>query len=526
MKKLFNFILCLIFLLGVTFVLADVSSVVLNSPSNNAYDPDGDLTFSCTVNMGANNSTISSLSLYHNMGGTFAANQTNSTAVSNATAYTFSVNDVANGAYTWNCYACDNNSLCKWASSNYTINVNSSEYAKYDDLDSCEEGEVGNLDITIKEPDDNDDFNINDEMDIEVKVENDANEDLDIVVEATLYNKDEDEETESVKSDEIEVNEDDSETFDLTLEIPKGADEDDDYILYIKAYEDGNEDDHCEEDDIDVDIKREKHSVVIDKFTLTPSTASCGEDIEVKVEIENIGTSDEDGIYVEIENSELGISETSAEYDLEDYDSADNDAIIRFSIQIPENIEVKDYTITATVYFDDGDESKEETKILKVGSCEEKVTITEETAFMFYQTTIEAEQGKTASIPIKITNIGGKAATYDIDVTNAEEFAKPFLTKSVVLEAGQTSTVYVYLKTKEDVDTGKYSATISLRSGTELLKTETITVDVKEKAEEKSTFTSALGKFAVVFWIILDVLIVAGIVFLVMKILKFRKKKI
>ncbi|MEA3378954.1 MAG: hypothetical protein U9Q69_04935, partial [Nanoarchaeota archaeon] len=163
----------------------------------------------------------------------------------------------------------------------------------------CDEGVQGNLDIEIEEPDDGDEYKPGEKIDIEVQVDNDDDDNLDVVVEAILYNIDEDEEIEKV-SEEKKIDDNDDEEFKLTLTIPTGDfDEDDTYYLYVRAYEEDNEDDHCNFAWIEIDIERDRDDVIVDKFTMTPEVASPGDTVFFSVRVENIGTDEQEDVYIE-----------------------------------------------------------------------------------------------------------------------------------------------------------------------------------------------------------------------------------
>ena len=109
-------------------------------------------------------------------------------------------------------------------------------------LNKCVNGTKGNIKVDIDEPGNNDEFLPRDKIDIEVNVENDEKEDLDIIVEAILFNIDDNEKIEKIKTDDFEVGDDDEEDIELELEIPDGEiNEDDDYILFVIAFEQCNE---------------------------------------------------------------------------------------------------------------------------------------------------------------------------------------------------------------------------------------------------------------------------------------------
>src|SRR3989344_1594795 len=227
------------------------------------------------------------------------------------------------------------------------------------------------LDIDLREPDNGDDIKPGDTLNIDVRVQNDDDTDMDVVVEAFLWNLDQNEEIASVEGDSVNINDGDTETYELELEIPKSSDldTDDSYVLYVKAYEDGDEDQNCNEESVNLDFERDSHATVVKQVTISPSTASCSETIDIKVDVENQGTRDEDDVYIQVKNNELNLDMESNLFDLDDFAGNDESATKRFSFTVPNNAQAKDYLIEGIVYYNDGDDTQSEFETLSVREC-------------------------------------------------------------------------------------------------------------------------------------------------------------
>jgi uncharacterized membrane protein len=136
-----------------------------------------------------------------------------------------------------------------------TITVGSSSTGKSDAFtlelriqpQVCSDGKKGNLNMDLTDPDSGDDFKPGQKIPITVDVDNNENEDLDITVTAFLFDVDNGDNVEEVDSDTININEDDSDTFDFDLVVPDDVDASHTFKLFVKAYEDGNEDEQCDE---------------------------------------------------------------------------------------------------------------------------------------------------------------------------------------------------------------------------------------------------------------------------------------
>jgi|GEM_PF-2675169 hypothetical protein len=386
-----------------------------------------------------------------------------------------------------------------------------SQGINFTDLDTCDNGVIGDLEVNIKEPDDDDEFAPREDIDIEVKVDNDGNKDLDVEVKAILYNKDDEDEEESITSDEEEIEDEDSETFDLTLDLPEDLNENDDYILYVKAYEDGDEDENCNEESIDIDIEREDHDVRIEEVIVNPNIANCGDLVSISVEVQNEGTKDEDDVSVKVSNNILGLNQVSNKFNLEENDDEDS-AIKRFTFTIPKNTQEGNYGISAIVDFDDGGDSDSST--LSISECKTTkksapVTVVESLGTLsLAKSSFELEQGEAIAIPLLVNNQENIKEEFKIEISDVKGWANPIGSETLTLREGQSSTSYIYLNTKEDALVGKHSFVVSIKSNGRLIDTRDIIVKIDEKTKDISTISFISLIFINILLIIIVVIVV------------------
>lgn len=400
----------------------------------------------------------------------------------------------------------------------------------------CKDGPVGDLRINIRDPDDNDDFAPGDTINFDVDVENDDDDDHDITVTAILYNLDTDDNIEEVDSDEINIDDGDEENFEFDLEIPTGdeVNEDDEYVIYIKAYEDGNEDEQCEQDELSIDIQRERNDVRVDDASVSPSIVSCGESTEFSVDVVNVGSRNQDDVYVQLKESSLGINQRSEEFELDDGDSNDNDATKRFTVRVPSDAKAGSYLVEASVYYDSADESASEFVTLEVvcdGGQPSDNDDEDNTPTPSVPVSIEVidsqitSSGSSFSIPVKVTNNGNAQKTFMVSLDNVADWASPVSEKTLTLNAGQASTLYFYVTADEDAS-GRQSASVNVKSSGAVVASETISVDLGS-AEESGNFFGSVGSFvkdnSTIFWIIGNLVLIVLIV-LFLKVL-FTKRK-
>ena len=105
---------------GCTYYCDEPPTVYLLDPLDDSVDTDGDVGFVCQA---IDDSQLVNITLYHNITGTWQANQTkNISGVNNIT--TFNVENIADETvFKWNCLAYDNKSQGAWAEVNWSVNI-------------------------------------------------------------------------------------------------------------------------------------------------------------------------------------------------------------------------------------------------------------------------------------------------------------------------------------------------------------------------------------------------------------------
>ncbi len=392
----------------------------------------------------------------------------------------------------------------------------------------CEDGPVGDeLRLDVSEPDNGDDFAPGDTINIDVNVDNNGDR-KDVVVEAFLYNVDEDDEIEREETDSERISSDDDKDFEFDLKIPFDDEisEDDSYILFIKAFEEGDEDKQCAQEQLDIEIKRESHDVRIQNVNIIPSSAKPGESLDVSVNFVNVGSSEEDAVFVRITATELGWDETSTPVDLEDGESKDNDGVARFiGLLIPRATEAGAYSITATVTYDDGDKQSDGFGTLTVVEGEAPVEENGESTLRLQSVSDTGNNAFAASVAV--VNDGRRAKTYDLSVDAS--WAQPVVTQTFTVNGGDSKIVQLLINAKQDTPSGSYSGIISLKEDGEIVDTETFNVAVKGKEPSRVTGFAVSdllgGTGGTVLFVIVDIILIIIAIFFIRLIFKSGKKK-
>jgi hypothetical protein len=316
------------------------------------------------------------------------------------------------------------------------------------------------------------------QVDVKVRFNSDDNDDsTDGIIEIGLYDSENNEFIDLTVDPDTQIDvsldegESTTETFTITVPVEDLEDSSGRYKLYVKFYEDGEEENICtdhQNSDYYQDIKITKNSydVVLDNLEIT-TPVPCGQEIQVSGTAYNIGSHDEDRVIVNIYNKELGIDFKSDPFSLDSGDSKK----VSFSFTIPANADEKSYQLRVWDSFrykkstdTFAEESEDDFLILKVeGNCK---TTTQETLDASITAeldpeTPEAIAGQQVIIKANVKNTGTVQTVYKISVLGNNEWSSlsAIDPQTISLNPGDSKNVNVYLDIDKAV-TGEKELTI------------------------------------------------------------------
>ena len=384
-----------------------------------------------------------------------------------------------------------------------------------------------NLRLTIKEPRTSTKVVPAQDLDLKINVRNNGNRDNDVVVDAFIFDLDNNDIIVEAETEVILVENGKSEDFELTLKVPADVDVRDKFGLFVKAYEQDDESKNCGEINQDMTIRRDKHSVTQNKIVLTPSILSCSDTFDVAIDVLNIGTTKESDVTLRLFDDELKIDLSSNPVILEKFDTNDDKATVRFrDIKIPANAQEKQYQIETLLSYDNGQKTESKFGTVTVRGCTAIPSANGENRKVSVQTLVSSftvHGGDSISIPVTVSNSDNVQTQYVVELQNAQDFTDSApLPKTLILNPGQSETVYFNLITKSSLNTGKYTGTVVVRSGSNVLDTKAVTIT----AEKSSAFNFGLGNVNVnkAFWIAADLILIIVAIFFI-KLIFGRKKK-
>lgn len=392
----------------------------------------------------------------------------------------------------------------------------------------CDDTTSGDFSITIDDLDSGDEFTIGENISFTVNVENDGDDDMSVYVEARLYDLTDEDEVSIVKVKKT-IDEGDDMDYSMKLTVPYDVDEDHDFIIQIKAYESGNEDDNCNEESISVSLEREPNMVVLDRAYSSSEQVDCNMYFDFTARVANAGSQDEEDVKFRIYNTELGI-DASKVFDL---DSGDKETMY-FNFLIPANAVPKNYTLNMIVYYDDLDQSNSYTykiEVLPTKCITQTQTpyvnytnATKEIFFIVNQVS-SAFVGSQFLTKIDITNMNNVTTEY---IVLAKDYSNWAVLNSItptmlILAPGQTSSIYVALTPLNEanaINTFK----ISVASGTSS-KEQTITVNLQGTSQPASIIDQLIFEFNRQWWLFaINIFLLIGIIILLIAVFRPRKK--
>jgi len=382
-------------------------------------------------------------------------------------------------------------------------------------------------------------------IEVEVELKNDkSNVDLsDVVLELGLFKEGStsniaddmvwiSEENEEYQLGDVDENERSKHIFEFQIdpnEVNSGN-----YILMVKAYPNGDENEVCIDHSIDlaednfgvseyyatIDVNKESDRdkmVVVDEDSVGILSASCNQEIAFTADVWNIGNKDfQDQIMVSLYNQELGFD--LKKVILGDLDEGDNTEV-SFAFKVPSNATEKTYSLYLQTYYD-YDESS--------GSYEVDYDRRSDDSFVVYLTVSgncaivhstspvisailesEAKAGQDLVVRALVTNPGDSIITYVINAAGYAEWATTAVLSqnSFTLGPGETEEVLITLSVKEDATEGTKLFNIELVSEGLYIDTQAVEVYIEGKSGFNFTgpvaYAYALGLLSIILLVVI-----------------------
>jgi len=327
-----------------------------------------------------------------------------------------------------------------------------------------------------------------DKIEVEVKVENDGDDDIDdIAIEWGLYDLESGDWYVDDEESDFNLKDGDDKVLTFSFNLDDNIDEleNGNYVLYVWANAEVDNDtktEVCISDSEVIEIIIENDFVILYDIE-SPETVSCGADFQITADVWNIGDSDQDDVSVKVYNSELGINELVTIGDIDEFDSEFLDVFV----EIPKDAEEKSYLIRFTVYDEDNDVYENDfdedesvfTIPLKVeGNCKIDVT-----AVVSASLESGGKAGEELIIKSIITNSGDKSATYTVNVAGYASWASldNIDQSTFTLDDGESKEIFITFNVDKDAS-GDKTFNIEVLSENQLIATQPVSVSIEKSA--------------------------------------------
>lgn len=396
------------------------------------------------------------------------------------------------------------------------------------------------VDITIDDVDPDEEIAPGEEITFEITLENIGTldlENLDVTLRIIDINDGKDLK-ETTEEFDLDAGDDTDKSF--TLTIPLNVDEDDyDVTITVNGEDEDGDNVHVVQIfDKEVTVEKDENDrAQFESVEFNPTSASCGATLNIDTTVINTGSSKQDDMYLELSISELGITQKSDKFDLDSEDFDDREKDVSFNILIPKDAKVGTYEVKVTAK-DEGDDflgSKTQSFSIESGCStpDDEQPPKEEIVLDIEDTSLEGEAGDSISIPVKITNNGDTEETFTLEVSGYTTFATlaGIDQPAENIGPGESSTAFITILLKEDVEQGTYTFTVALEnSDGEEVEEKTLAISVEQGAVRGvpptgfTTFVDRLGGsgWATALIILGDILLIVIIVYFIRLIMKKR----
>ena len=333
----------------------------------------------------------------------------------------------------------------------------------------------------------------------DITIDNEVGEDLEnIVVTVTIYNQANGEDVvEEYEFDDFDLRDSKDETFNYDFQLPFDIEEDT-YVISYLVQADGEETGtkYSNRAYDTFEVEQDSRHLVIEEVS---AGAHCPGDAsrEFEVKIANIGTRDldeDDDIQVSLSINNFNFDETMTWS--KDFDKQDTEKF-KFYVDIP--TDVSGSNLMEITVFHDGDEDAEDegSSLSQAYVLSDNCTPvsgasgTNVKGIIDGVLTSTGTLGESTSYALLLHNTGSSSATYTIEVSGVSGWGTSLVepTVNIVVASGEFSTFYVHLTPSESASESN-SAVITLKSGSEIIDTKTLTMNVEKSSS--STYTNAL----------------------------------
>jgi len=297
----------------------------------------------------------------------------------------------------------------------------------------------------------------------------------------------------------------------LNVEVPKDFTNGPNAVLRVWVYGGDNQ----VYQDYNLYVESASHDMKIVDVSFSPgNTVRAGESLLTTVLVENTGEKDpEEDVKVTVAIPELGLS--ASEF-LDEVEQDKKEDVPEMFLKIPATAAPGDYEVKVTVQYEDLEESVSETYTVTVIANDylnsNMYPASEKLVLEVGPQSQSAAAGQTVSYGIALTNAGGSSKALVLEAATGGWAAASLSETLVVLEPGKSQVVYLDLTVAADAVAGEHMASLTVKSGNEVLETVVLKADVTASQEAKTESLSLRNGLEIALIVLVVLLVVMGLV--------------
>jgi hypothetical protein len=238
-------------------------------------------------------------------------------------------------------------------------------------------------------------------------------------------------------------------------------------------------------------VEATQNSIAIKEVTFSPNgNVMAGRALTAVARLKNYGQVDEDDVKVVVSIPELGVQEVDYINEVEKGETVSSEEVL---LRIPASAKTGDYNVEVAVFYDDYDEKTKAVYTVHVTGDGQAAQATAAPGTVSGKTTIAVgvqaqtvARGENGVIyPLTVTNGANTAKTYTFAVSGAADWATTKISPSnvVILQAGETKQVYVYVAANEQAALGEHALSLDVKQGNDVVQQIPLKADVLESAQ-------------------------------------------
>ena len=264
------------------------------------------------------------------------------------------------------------------------------------------------------------------------------------------------------------------------------------------------------EKEFEIEILEIDKSIQINEMYISPtSLVEKGDFVELVVEIENVGLTNEEGVLISIASIDLLLKERVIVDEIEIGEIIEKE----IEFEVPSQITSKTYDIDVIVYFDNGRENVDDS--LEIRVLESSQTNIENTLSFNFQNNLNAFIGEKSSFFIEVINQDSDEKV--LSISSQSTWADISTTPNVlIVPPNSKKKIKINVVPKQDSEIGNNFLDIQVKEGSRIENELSVLVNVGYNVDEQIEKSQNLNLFLIGF-------IVFGIILLLM-ILFFKMK--